>query len=53
MSAPAIPEVRYVLRRTDRQGRESLAGAVLASADPASSAALIREFAAARLRARA
>ena len=53
MSAPAIPEVRYVLRRTDRQGRESLAGAVLASADPAATAALIRDFAAARLRARA
>lgn len=52
MSAPSVPEVRYVLRRASRADREALARDVLASADPAASAALIREFAAARLRPR-
>lgn len=53
MSAPAVPEVRYVLRRATRADREALARDVLASADPAASAARIRDFAAARLRPRA
>lgn len=53
MSAPAVPEVRYVLRRSDRPSRESLARAALASTDPAATAALVREFASARLRPRA
>lgn len=53
MSAPAVPEVRYVLRRSARESREGLAKAVLGATDSAESAALLREYAASRLRARA
>jgi phosphoenolpyruvate-protein phosphotransferase (PTS system enzyme I) len=52
MSAPSVPEVRYVLRRSDRQSRESLAAAVLAAGDPALTAARLRDFAEVRLRPR-
>jgi phosphotransferase system enzyme I (PtsI) len=52
MSAPAVPEVRYVLRRSVRESREGLAKAVLGSTDSSESAALLREYAASRLRAR-
>ena len=53
MTAAAIPEVRHVLRRTRREERERLAAECLRDADPAATAARLREFAAARLRPRA
>lgn len=53
MSVPALPEVRYVLRRTSVAEREALASAALASSEPAVTAAMLRDFAAARLRERA
>jgi phosphotransferase system enzyme I (PtsI) len=52
MTAAAIPEVRHVLRRTDRASRESLAAACLRDGDPAATAARLREFAAYRLKSR-
>ena len=52
MTAAAIPEVRHVLRRTGRGSRESLAAACLRDGDPAATAARLREFAAAHLKAR-
>lgn len=53
MSTPALPEVRYVLRRSTRAEREALAAAALASTEPAMTTAALRAFAADRLRARA
>lgn len=52
MSVPSFPEVRYVLRRTTRADRESLAATVLRESDAKAVAAQLREFAAARLRLR-
>lgn len=52
MSTPALPEVRYVLRRSTRLEREALASAVLASLDPVATATTLRTFSADRLRAR-
>jgi len=53
MSTPALPEVRYVLRRSTRAEREALAALALASVDPQATSAALRAFAADRLRARA
>lgn len=53
MSTPALPEVRYVLRRSTRAEREALAAVAIASEEPAATAAALRSFAADRLRARA
>ena len=53
MSTPALPEVRYVLRRSTRAEREALAAAALAATEPAMTTAALRAFAADRLRARA
>lgn len=53
MSTPALPEVRYVLRRSTRAEREALAAQAVASADPVATTSALRAFAAERLRARA
>lgn len=53
MTSAAIPEVRHALRRTGREARERLASECLRDADPATTAARLREFAAALLRPRA
>jgi phosphotransferase system enzyme I (PtsI) len=52
MSTPAIPEVRYVLRRTTQADREALAGVALASVDPVATTLALRSFASDRLRSR-
>ena len=52
MSTPAIPEVRYVLRRSTQADREALAGVALASVDPVATTLALRSFASDRLRSR-
>jgi hypothetical protein len=52
MSTPAIPEVRYVLRRSTQADREALARVALASADPVVTTLALRSFASDRLRSR-